>query len=68
MPTTDHEPPEEGFESPSKMDVLDTSLVALMEVQAQLDSSGFTMSSIHLNNAIETLRSDKVRLQKNFKV
>lgn len=68
MPTTDDESPEAGKENQSKMDVLDKSLDALLKIQAQLDSSGFTMSSIHLNNAIETLRSDKVRLQKNFKV
>lgn len=68
MLTTDDKSPEAGKENQSKMDVLDKSLDALLKIQVLLDFSGFSMSSIHLNDAIETLRSDKVRLQKNFKV
>lgn len=68
MPTSDDKTPEANLDIPSKMDVLDESLAVLILVQNALDRAHFSMSSIHLNNAIETLKADRVRLQEQFKV
>ena len=68
MPTSDDNTPEADLEIPSKMDVLEESLAVLILVQNALDRANFSMSSIHLNNAIETLKADRVRLREQFKV
>lgn len=52
----------------SKMDVLDETLASLVVLQSNLDKANFSMGSIHLNNAIETLRADRIRLRDHFKV
>lgn len=68
MSTTDNQALDLGIEISSKMDALDKSLATLLELQTTLDRAGFSMASIHLNDTIETLRCDKVRLQERFKV
>ncbi len=68
MPTSDDKTPEANLDIPSKMDVLDESLAVLILVQNALDRAQFSMSSIHLNNAIETLKADRVRLREQFKI
>lgn len=47
---------------PSKLDVIDTALDALKLQLAALDKAGFSIASIHLNDAIERLRTERVRL------
>lgn len=68
MDTADENAPHAGLEILSKMDVLEESLAVLILVQNALDRANFSMSSIHLNNAIETLKADRVRLREQFKV
>jgi hypothetical protein len=68
MDTADEEAPHASLEISSKMDVLEESLAVLILVQNALDRANFSMSSIHLNNAIETLKADRVRLREQFKV
>ena len=68
MDTADENAPHAGLGIPSKMDVLKESLAMLILVQNALDRANFSMSSIHLNNAIETLKADRVRLREQFKV
>lgn len=68
MATSDEKALEVGPENSSKMDVLEESLAVLILVQNALDRANFSMSSIHLNNAIETLKADHVRLLEQFKV
>lgn len=60
--------PDVHMDVSSKMDVLDETLASLVALQRNLDKFGFSMSSIHLNNAIETLRADRIRLRNHFKV
>ena len=68
MPTSDDKSQRAGLENSSKMDVLEDSLAALILVQNALDRANFSMSSIHLNNAIETLRADRIRLREQFSI
>ena len=51
-----------GLKIASKMEVIDSAL-DIFEVQLKnLDSAGLSMVSIHLNSAIERLRSERVCL------
>lgn len=68
MPTSDDKSPRAELENSSKMDVLEDSLAVLILVQNALDRANFSMSSIHLNNAIETLRADRIRLREQFSI
>ena len=68
MPMSDDKSPEGNIGISSKMDVLDDSLAVLILIQNALDRAGFSMSSIHVNSAIETMRADRIRLREQFKV
>lgn len=57
-----------GSTKTSKMDVIDSALEALGLQLLTLDSAGFSIASIHLNAAIEHLRSEKVALTKQLKI
>lgn len=48
---------------PSKIEVIDFALAELTIQLERLDNAGLSMASIHLNNAIETLRADRERLR-----
>lgn len=52
----------------SKMEVIDSAIESLQLQLHELDNAGFSMASIHLNAAIERLRSDKVALAKQLKI
>lgn len=61
--TTDNEHHKAGeLEIQSKMDVVESTLVVLEEQLKKLDSAGLSIASIHINDAIERLRSDRVHL------
>lgn len=62
MPPDNEQQHTSGQKISSKMDVIDTAL-GIFEVQLKiLDSAGLSMASIHLNDAIERLRSERVCL------
>lgn len=56
-----------GPDNQSKMDVIEAALKILEAQQQKLDSAGFSMASIHLNDAIERLRSDQATLISGLK-
>ena len=62
MPAESEHAEGSGPDKRSKMDVLDAALEILEEQQKKLDSAGFSMTSIYLNDAIERLRSERVGL------
>ena len=67
MPAESEQPEGSGPDKRSKTDVLDAALEILEEQQKKLDSAGFSMASIHLNDAIERLRSERVCLMNELK-
>ena len=60
MPAESEHPESAGPDKQSKMDVIDATLEVLEEQQKKLDNAGFSMASIHLNDAIERLRRERV--------
>ena len=46
----------------SKLDVLDDCITQVEQVQKKLDSLGNSMASIHLSQALESLRAHRVRV------
>lgn len=46
----------------SKLDVLDDCITLVEQVQKKLDSLGNSMASIHLSQALESLRAHRVRV------
>ena len=67
MPAESEHAEGSGKRKRSKMDVLNAVLEILEEQQKKLDSAGFSMASIHLNDAIERLRSERVCLINELK-
>ena len=67
MPADSVHVEESGPDKWFKLDVLDAALEILEEQQKKLDSAGFSMASIHLNDAIERLRSERVCLMNELK-
>ena len=68
MPAESEHPERSGPDNRSKMDVIDAVLEVLDEQQKKLDSAGFSMASIHLNDAIERLRRDRICLIDTLKL
>ena len=52
----------------SKMDVIDSALKAFAFHLQQLDNTGFSIASVHLNAAIERLNTENIALTKEFKI
>ena len=52
----------------SKMDVIDAALESLTLQLGELDKAGLSMASIHLNAAVERLRSEKVALENQLQL
>ena len=46
----------------SKLDVLDDCITQVEQVQKKLDSLGNSIASIHLSQALESLRAHRVRV------
>ena len=67
MPSDNEQQRRSGQKIASKMEVIDSALV-IFEAQLQiLDSADLSMASIHLNDAIERLRSERVCLASKLK-
>ena len=62
MPAESEHAEGSGQRKRSKMDVIASALEILESQQRELDSAGFSMVSIHLNDAIERLRIERVGL------
>lgn len=67
MPSNNEQQPMSGQKIASKMEAIDSAL-DIFEIQLKnLDSAGLSMVSIHLNDAIERLRSERVCLTNKLK-
>lgn len=52
-----------GVEDASKLDAIEDYITNLVSIQVALDNCGFSLASIHLDNAIEVLRAEQARIR-----
>lgn len=67
MPSDNEQQHESGRKIASKMEVIDSALDIFEVHLKKLDIAGLSMASIHLNDAIERLRSERVCLANKLK-